>query len=95
MIEMGFFMFGHTHEDIDALFSRSFEQLRTSHIVTLPHLIKTFNECTSCRLAPFFMIEVFDFKGFIDGYLCDGQDHELIGHSKPLHFRFFMQDGIP
>ena len=48
MIEMGFLMIGHTHEDIDAMFSCFSEQLRTSHIVTLPHLMKTFNECTSC-----------------------------------------------
>ena len=94
MIEMGFLMVGRTHEDIDVLFSRFSEQLRTSHTVTLPHLMRTFNECTNCRPAPFLMTEVFDFKGFIDGYLCDGQD-KLIGHSKPLHFRFFMQDDIP
>ena len=36
MIEMGFLMVGHTHEDIDALFSGFCEQLWTSHTVTLP-----------------------------------------------------------
>ena len=60
MIELGFLMVGHTHEDIDALFSRFSKQLRTSHTVTLSHLMKTFNEYTSCRPAPFFMTEVFD-----------------------------------
>ena len=94
MIEMGFLMVGHTHEDIDALFSRFSEQLRTSHTVTLPHLMKTFNECTSYRPTPFFMIEVFYFKGFINGYLCDGQD-KLIGWYQYLYGNdFFFLDGM-
>ena len=30
----------------------------------------------------------------MDGYICDGKER-LIGHSKPLQFRFYMQDSVP
>ena len=44
--------------------------------------------------APFMLTKVPDFKKYCDGYICDGQE-TLIGHSKPLQFRFFMQDDTP
>ena len=40
------------------------------------------------------MTQVPDFKSFVQGYLCDGQD-TLVGHSKPLQFHFFMQGELP
>ena len=44
--------------------------------------------------APFLLTEVPDFKAYCDGYICDGQE-ALIGHSKPLLFRFFMEGDTP
>ena len=93
-VQLGFLMVGHTHEDIDALFSRFSERLRTEMIFTFPHLMDHFLQCESSAPAPFFMTQVPDFKSFVQGYMCDGQD-TLVGHSKPLQFRFFMQGELP
>jgi len=89
MVQLGFLMVRHTHEDIDALFSRFSEKLRTNCTFTFPHLMQSFNECVSMNPAPFLVKEVPDFKKFMEGYMCDGKDR-LIGHSKPLQFRFYM-----
>ena len=87
-------MVGHTHEDIDAMFSRFSERLRTEMTFTFPHLMEHFQKCESSAPAPFLMTQVPDFKSFVQGYLCDGQD-SLVGHSKPLQFRFYMQGELP
>ena len=41
-VQLGFLMVGHTHEDIDALFSRFSEKLRTGMTFTFPHLMDAF-----------------------------------------------------
>ena len=94
MIQVGFLMVGHTHEDIDAMFSKFSEKLRTSMTFTFPHLMQHFQSCQTTRPTPFMLTHVPDFKSYIDGYLCDSKD-ALVGHSKPLQFRFYMQGDIP
>ena len=94
MVQLGFLMVGHTHEDIDALFSRFSEKLRKKTTFTFPHLMKLFNECVTMQPAPFLLQKVANFKDFVKGCLHDGAD-SLVGHSKPLQFRFYMSDGIP
>lgn len=84
-------MVGHTHEDIDAMFSRFSKKLRVVQTYTLPHLMDTLRTSSTSSSAPFLLLEVPDFKKYCDGYICDGQE-TLVGHSKPLQFRFFMQD---
>ena len=93
-VTLGFLMVGHTHEDIDAMFSKLSESLRTGMTFTFPHLMDTFRQCSSASPAPFLLTKVPDFKSFVDGFLCSGQD-TLVGHSKPLQFCFFMQGEIP
>ena len=57
--------------------------------------MKLYNECVSMQPAPFLLQEVANFKDFVKGCLHDGAD-SLVGHSKPLQFRFYMSsDGIP
>ena len=87
-------MVGHTHEDIDALFSRFSEEIRTTQVFSFPHLMQKFNECTQSHPTPFLMQQVPNFKEFVKGYLHEGAD-KLVGHSKPLQFRFYMSQGIP
>ena len=82
-VHLGFLMVGHTHEDIDAMFSRFLERLQKEMTFTFPHLMEHFQKCESLAPAPFFMTQFSDFKSFVQGYLCDGQD-SLVGHSKPL-----------
>ena len=87
MVQLGFLMVGHTHEDIDALFSCFSKELRTKQVFSFPHLMQKFNECTQSHPAPFLMQQVLDFKEFVKGYLHEGAD-KLVGHSKPLQFKF-------
>lgn len=89
-ITVGFLMVGHTHEDIDALFSKLAELSRKSTSFTLPHMMKLFERCVSSKAVASLMTEVPDFKSYIRGHCND-----MVGHSKPLHFLFTMRDGIP
>ena len=41
-VHLGFLMVGHTHEDIDAMFSRFSERLQTKMTFTFPHLMEHF-----------------------------------------------------
>ena len=61
---------------------------------TFPHLMEYFWRCETSTSAPFFMTQVPDFKSFVQGHLCDGQD-SLDGHLKPLHFCFYVQGKLP
>ena len=93
-IQLGFLMVGHTHEDIDAMFSRFSEKLRVGQTFTLPHLMDTLRTSSTSCPTPFLLTQVPDFKNFCDGYLCEGQE-ALIVHSKPLQFFFFMDGETP
>ena len=94
MVQLGFLMVGHTHEDIDALLSFFLEEIRSTQVFTFPHLMQKFNECTQSHPTPFLMQQVPDFKGFVKGYLHEGIG-KIVRHSKPLQFRFYMSQGIP
>ena len=52
MVQLGFLMVGHTHEDIDALFSHFSEEIRTTQVFSFPHLMQKFNQCTQSHPAP-------------------------------------------
>ena len=82
-VHLGFLMVGHTHEDIDAMFSRFSKRLQKEMTFTFPHLMEHFQKCESSAPASFLMTQVLDFKSFVQGYLCDGQD-TLVAHSKSL-----------
>ena len=90
IVQLGFLTVGHTHEDIDAMFSRFSKKLRVGKTFTSPHLMDTLRTSSASSPAPFLLTKVPAFKAYCDGYICDGQE-ALIGHSKPLLFRFFME----
>ena len=70
------------------MFNRFSEKLRVGQTFTFPHVMDTLRKSTSSSPAPFVLTEVPNFKGFVDGYLQDGQDM-LVGHAKPLQFWIF------
>ena len=65
---------GHTHNDIDVLFSRWSYKLRGTNYPTLLLLMKSFMDMESHPVIPHLIEEVPDFKKFVEGYLCTGQD---------------------
>ena len=88
-VYINFLIVGHTHEDIDAMFGRWSERLKTNNYPTVPRLMKSFMECEAHPVIPHFIEEVPDFKRFVDGYLGSGGDF-LSGHSKSQQFKFYM-----
>ena len=88
-VYINFLIMGHTHEDIDVMFGRWSERLKTNNYLTVPRLMKSFMECEAHPVIPHFIEEVPDFKRFVDGYLGSGGDF-LSGHSKSQQFKFYM-----
>ena len=64
-VELHFLLQGHTHEDIDALFSKIKNYMRLHSVLTISDLKRTIEEHykqTAARLLPF--LEVLDFKEY-------------------------------
>jgi hypothetical protein len=91
MVYVGYLMPGHTHEDIDAMFGNYRIKLQKNDVTTYPRLLELFKECSSPPPMGSLIQEVPDWKEFIEGYARE----DLIGHSAPLQFRFWMKNGKP
>ena len=87
-IFINFLIVGHTHEDIDALFGRWSNKLKTNDYPTIPKLMKSFMDCEVQPVIPHLIEEVPDFKRFVEGYLLTG-DEALSGHSQAQQFKFY------
>ena len=72
MIQLGFLMVRHTHEDIDALFIYFSKEVITKQVLSFTHLMKKFNECTQFHPTPFLIQQVPNFKDFFKGYFHEG-----------------------
>ena len=90
MVHLGFLMVGHTHEYVDAMFSRFLEGLRSSCVFTFCQLMDAFIESSCFSPIPYLMQAIPNFKCFIKGYICDGADASA-RHKKPLQFHFFCK----
>jgi hypothetical protein len=80
-VYMIFMLVGHTYDYIDALFGRWSMSLKKEIFQTFPLLMKSFMDFESVPTIFHFIEEVFDFKGFIVGYITKG-DEALEGHTK-------------
>jgi hypothetical protein len=90
-VTLSFLMVGHTHEDIDALFSKVSEASHRCSSSTLPGIMTLFENCVSKDARASLVTEVPDFKGFVNGYA-----EVLTGHTRPLQFLFTLRgDGVP
>ncbi|KAL3700174.1 hypothetical protein R1sor_018196 [Riccia sorocarpa] len=89
-VEVNFLMVGHTHEDVDALFSKVSARTVNKDVLTLPALMAEIWESESMHHVPMLMEEVADYKTYVNTYL-----KPLIGQSQPLAFRFSMADNVP
>lgn len=87
-VYVNFLLVGHTHEDIDAMFGRWSSKLKSNSYPTIPLLMKSFMDAEEKPVIPHLIEEVPDFKGFLEGYLCDGKE-TLIGHTKGQQFKFY------
>lgn len=69
---------GHTHEDVDQLFSQIRRKLNRKSAETMAQLLSLLPNSQE-------ILGLFDFKGWIEPHLS-----KVTGHSRPHHFRFTM-----
>ena len=92
MMTMSFLMVGHTHEDIDAAFSKTSLRTKGLNIGTLPELMAEVWECMEdMHMVPGLIGEVVAYKA----YLKRHKVKEIVGHSRPISFHFSMRDNRP
>ncbi|KAL3676513.1 hypothetical protein R1sor_026461 [Riccia sorocarpa] len=89
-VEVNFLMVGHTHEDVDVLFSKVSAQTINKDVLTLPALMAEIWDSETMHPVPLLLEEVADYKSYVDSCL-----RPLIGHSQPLGFRFSMANNVP
>ncbi|KAL3679488.1 hypothetical protein R1sor_022444 [Riccia sorocarpa] len=90
LVQVNFLMVGHTHEDIDALFSKVSARTINKDVLTLPTLMAEIWESEAMHPVPLLLEEVADYKSYVGGFL-----DKLEGHSQPIGFRFSMANNVP
>ncbi|KAL3675995.1 hypothetical protein R1sor_025943 [Riccia sorocarpa] len=87
---MYFLIVGHTHEDVDAFFSKVNRALSFQHISNIPQLMAAVMEAEEKKALPRFITEVVDYKAHALPYR-----KPIKGVSQPVAFKFYMQDNKP
>ena len=90
-VYINFLLVGYSHEDIDAMFERWSCRLRENDYPTLPMLMKLFMDAETELIIPHLIEEVPNFKAFVDGHLCSGND-ALQGHINAQQFKFYKDN---
>ncbi|KAL3682798.1 hypothetical protein R1sor_000820 [Riccia sorocarpa] len=89
-VGVNFLMVGHTHEDVDVLFSKVSAQTINKDVLTLPALMAEIWDSETMHPVPLLLEEVADYKSYVDNFLGP-----LVDHSQPLGFRFSMANNVP
>ncbi|KAL3698265.1 hypothetical protein R1sor_012341 [Riccia sorocarpa] len=90
MITMSFLVVGHTHEDVDAFFSKVNAAQAGKDIESLPHFLAVVYHAQSSKAYPRVIQEVADYKEHVKDYM-----EKITGQSAPVAIRFYMRDNIP
>jgi len=89
-IGVGFFLVGHTHEDIDGTYGRISSNLKSKDIYSLPEMMDTHRKIEDKKVFPPRLIDkVYDFKSFLNGYIKEGKN-ALVGHLNVQYFLYSM-----
>ncbi|KAL3700444.1 hypothetical protein R1sor_018466 [Riccia sorocarpa] len=85
-----FLILGHTHEDVDAFFSKINRALSRKHVNSIPQLLAEVYGAEEKRSLPRFITEVADYKSHAKPY------HQTFkGIRRPIAFKFTMLDNRP
>ncbi|KAL3686813.1 hypothetical protein R1sor_013122 [Riccia sorocarpa] len=90
MITMSFLVVGHTHEDVDAFFSKVNAAQARKDIESLPHSLAVVYHAQSSKAYPRVIQEVADYKKHVKDYM-----EKITGQSALVAIRFYMRDNIP
>jgi hypothetical protein len=88
-VKLGFFIVGHTHEDINGCFGYLSKKLREENNYILTDLMKAFMISQEKPLNPQLIQEIPDFKSWVLGCLKDDLG-TLVGHTDMHLFRFII-----
>ncbi|XP_053384146.1 uncharacterized protein LOC128550076 [Mercenaria mercenaria] len=81
-VKLSFLMVGHTHEDIDQMFSRFSVRLRRTPAMTLDKLMSIFEKCTTPKPLSVECDNVYNVTEWLQEYL-----NPISGQSRPHVFR--------
>ncbi|KAL3702176.1 hypothetical protein R1sor_020198 [Riccia sorocarpa] len=87
---MSFLMVGHTHEDVDAFFSKVNAAQGGKNIESLPHFLAEVFHAQNSKAYPRVIQEVADYKKHVENHVV-----HISGQSSHVAFRFYMRDNIP
>lgn len=91
---VGFMMVGHTHDDIDQMFSRFTTGMRNSNytIYSVRQLAQVFVDSFTPAVNCEYLDGIMDWKGFLNKHSKNqlGAKKGLHGHLRPHQFHFFM-----
>ncbi len=90
-VQMGFFMVGNTHENIDESFGYLLKKLRKQSNYVMANLMKAFMISQDCPFIPQLIKEIPNFKSWVNGYLNNGPNI-LVGHMEGHLFWFFVDE---
>lgn len=77
-VHLSFLYVGHTHEDIDAGFSRIADTLRRNDAETIPELLEHLPDPTE-------VIWQYNIRDWLEPFIFDVRKH-----TKPLHYKFYL-----
>ncbi|KAL3698128.1 hypothetical protein R1sor_012204 [Riccia sorocarpa] len=89
-ITMSFLVVGHTHEDVDAFFSKVNAAQAGRSIESLPHFLEVVHNAQSSKAYPRSIHEVADYKRHVADYVV-----KIEGQCAPVSFKSWMRDNIP
>ncbi|XP_070550516.1 uncharacterized protein [Ptychodera flava] len=88
-VMINFLPVGHTHEDVDQMFSRVSTALRKANSFTLPELMHNIHESYTPSIKVEEVKYLFNVKEWLEPYMAG----RFGGHSKPHNFRFRKVNG--
>ena len=86
-IKIGFLMVGHTHEDVDQVFSRFSSWLNRHAAITLDKLINGFSDSYTPKPRGYIVEHIFDITSWLTPYL-----NTMSMHSKPHQFKITLDE---
>ena len=89
-VRVSFFIVGHTHEDVDAMFNMFGQRLKIENCHTLTDLVASFMATGDPTIVPSLIHKVAEFKKWVKGYYHEFGQDRLIGHFKAHQFHFYV-----
>ena len=90
-VEFGFMLQGHTHTDVDAVFSHFSRKLRMHDASTMSDVFAIVASSQQEHQCCTFMEEIDDWREAVMPYLVKS----MTGHTRPHSFRFYMEEDNP